>query len=181
MEHLVKTNSRVQSISFRILGSSRNSFVGVQEDYHLVVPDLRGFGESTHPGDVRSSGTIPDMVGDLVCILQHAGISSAVCVGYGLLPVDSIRSYRCPQPRLGNPNLLRGRAHASGPVPCCRRRCHTGKTRGHICDGLPELICGPPIVPPFCERFCTSRAPRRRTPETQLSVIFQPQDARSHC
>ncbi|KAJ7886170.1 Alpha/Beta hydrolase protein [Mycena olivaceomarginata] len=44
-----------------------------KEDYHLVVPDLRGFGESTHPGDVRSSGTIPDM---------HAGISSAVCVGH---------------------------------------------------------------------------------------------------
>lgn len=86
-----------------------------------------------------------------------------------------------PQPRLGNPNLLRGRAHASGPVPCCRRRCHTGETRGHICDALLELICGPPIVPSFCERFCTSRAPRRRTPETQLPVIFQPQDARSHC
>ncbi|KAF8173808.1 Alpha/Beta hydrolase protein [Mycena galopus ATCC 62051] len=53
-----------------------------EKDYHLVVPDLRGFAESTHPGDVRSSGTIPDMVGDLVCILQHAGISSAVCVGH---------------------------------------------------------------------------------------------------
>ncbi|KAJ7083118.1 Alpha/Beta hydrolase protein [Mycena belliarum] len=51
-------------------------------DYHLVVPDLRGFGGSTHPGDVRGSGTMPDLVSDLVCILQHAGVASAVCVGH---------------------------------------------------------------------------------------------------
>ncbi|KAK7053783.1 bifunctional epoxide hydrolase 2 [Favolaschia claudopus] len=51
-------------------------------DYRLIVPNIRGFGESTHPGGVRSSGTIPDIVGDLVCILQHASVSSAVCVGH---------------------------------------------------------------------------------------------------
>ncbi|KAJ6473210.1 alpha/beta-hydrolase [Mycena sanguinolenta] len=59
-----------------------NQIQEFEEDYHLIVPDLRGFAESTHPGDVRSSGTMPDMVSDLVCILQHAGISSAVCVGH---------------------------------------------------------------------------------------------------
>ncbi|KAJ7499703.1 alpha/beta-hydrolase [Mycena latifolia] len=59
-----------------------NQIQEFKEDYHLVVPDLRGFGESTHPGDVRTSGNMPDMVGDLVCILQHAGVSSAICVGH---------------------------------------------------------------------------------------------------
>ncbi|KAJ7165588.1 alpha/beta-hydrolase [Mycena crocata] len=59
-----------------------NQIQEFREDYHLVVPDLRGFAESGHPGDVRSSGTIPDMVGDLVCILEHAGVSSAICVGH---------------------------------------------------------------------------------------------------
>ncbi|KAJ7735113.1 alpha/beta-hydrolase [Mycena maculata] len=59
-----------------------NQIQEFKEDYHLIVPDLRGFGESTHPGDVRRSGTMPDMVGDIVCILEHANISSAVCVGH---------------------------------------------------------------------------------------------------
>ncbi|KAJ7983035.1 Alpha/Beta hydrolase protein [Mycena polygramma] len=59
-----------------------NQIQEFKEDYQLLVPDLRGFGESTHPGDVRSSGTIPDLVGDLVCILQHASVSSAICVGH---------------------------------------------------------------------------------------------------
>jgi soluble epoxide hydrolase/lipid-phosphate phosphatase len=52
-----------------------------QNDYHLVIPDLRGFGESTHPGDVRTAGTMGDLVGDLVCVLQHANVTSAICMG----------------------------------------------------------------------------------------------------
>ncbi|KAJ6615541.1 alpha/beta-hydrolase [Mycena sp. CBHHK59/15] len=59
-----------------------NQIQEFEEDYHLIVPDLRGFAESTHPGESRTSGTMPDMVGDLVCILEHAGISSAVCLGH---------------------------------------------------------------------------------------------------
>ncbi|TFK35066.1 Alpha/Beta hydrolase protein [Crucibulum laeve] len=53
-----------------------------QDDYHLIVPDLRGFAESTHPGDVRASGTMADMVGDLVCILKSANVQSAICMGH---------------------------------------------------------------------------------------------------
>ncbi|KAI0254201.1 alpha/beta-hydrolase [Lactifluus subvellereus] len=53
-----------------------------QDDYHIIAPDLRGFGASAHPGDVRSSGTMPDMVSDLLCILEHAGAPSAIVVGH---------------------------------------------------------------------------------------------------
>ncbi|GLB45925.1 putative alpha beta-hydrolase [Lyophyllum shimeji] len=59
-----------------------NQIQEFKEDYRLVVPDLRGFGESTHPGDTRTSGNMGDMVGDLVCILEHAGVSSAICMGH---------------------------------------------------------------------------------------------------
>jgi soluble epoxide hydrolase/lipid-phosphate phosphatase len=52
------------------------------KDYRLLVPDLRGFGESTHPGDVESSGTMGDLVGDLVCILQKEKVQKAICVGH---------------------------------------------------------------------------------------------------
>ena len=46
------------------------------------MPDLRGFGSSTHPDDVQSSGTMYDIAGDLVCILQHAGVREAICLGH---------------------------------------------------------------------------------------------------
>lgn len=52
-----------------------------QDDYRLIVPSLRGFGKSTHPGNVRSSGTLFDIVNDLDCILRHAGVEKAVCMG----------------------------------------------------------------------------------------------------
>ncbi|PPQ72056.1 hypothetical protein CVT26_006738 [Gymnopilus dilepis] len=59
-----------------------NQILEFKEDYHLLAPDLRGFGESTHPGDTRSSGTMSDMVSDLVCVLQHANVNSAICMGH---------------------------------------------------------------------------------------------------
>ncbi len=53
-----------------------------EEDYHLLVPDHRGFASSTHPGDVEASGTMGDLVGDIVCVLGHAGVQQAICVGH---------------------------------------------------------------------------------------------------
>ena len=53
------------------------------KDYHLIIPDLRGFGASTHPGDVQTSGTMADMVSDLACVLEDARVShEVVCVGH---------------------------------------------------------------------------------------------------
>ncbi|KAF8075822.1 alpha/beta-hydrolase [Lyophyllum atratum] len=59
-----------------------NQIQEFEHDYRLVIPDLRGFGESTHPGDTRTSGNMGDMVGDLVCILEKAGVHSAICMGH---------------------------------------------------------------------------------------------------
>jgi soluble epoxide hydrolase / lipid-phosphate phosphatase len=53
----------------------------LQDDYRLIIPDIRGFGASTHPGDVQSSGSMPDLVEDIMCILQHASVSQAVVIG----------------------------------------------------------------------------------------------------
>lgn len=59
-----------------------NQIIEFQQDYHLLIPDTRGFGGSTHPGDVESSGTMGDFVGDLACILEDRKVSKAVCIGY---------------------------------------------------------------------------------------------------
>ncbi|KIY48303.1 alpha/beta-hydrolase [Fistulina hepatica ATCC 64428] len=59
-----------------------NQIQDFKEDYRLIVPDLRGFGGSTSPGDIQTSGSMPDLVGDLMCILQHARVDSAICIGH---------------------------------------------------------------------------------------------------
>ena len=59
----------------------------LQEDYRLIVPNVRGFGGSTQPGDVQSSGTLFDAVGDMLCILEHANVAQAVVIGQVGSPV----------------------------------------------------------------------------------------------
>ncbi|KAB5591968.1 Alpha/beta fold hydrolase [Ceratobasidium theobromae] len=59
-----------------------NQIEEFRDEYRLLVPDLRGFGWSSHPGDPENSGTIQDHVGDLVCLLEAAGVKRAVCVGH---------------------------------------------------------------------------------------------------
>ncbi|CCM05727.1 uncharacterized protein FIBRA_07959 [Fibroporia radiculosa] len=53
-----------------------------KDDYRLIIPNNRGFANSTHPGDFVASGTWADMVGDLMCVLEHAGVNTAVCMGH---------------------------------------------------------------------------------------------------
>ncbi|KIL59522.1 hypothetical protein M378DRAFT_169171 [Amanita muscaria Koide BX008] len=53
-----------------------------KNDYRLIVPNLRGFGNSTLPGNMRSSGTLQDLVSDMACVLGHAGVDDAICMGH---------------------------------------------------------------------------------------------------
>jgi pimeloyl-ACP methyl ester carboxylesterase len=62
-----------------------------QKDYRLIVPNIRGFGASTHPGDVQTSGSISDLVGDMMCILRHAGVSQAIAIGQAVFRMVRIR------------------------------------------------------------------------------------------
>lgn len=60
-----------------------NQIQHFEKNYRLIIPDLRGFGASTHPGDVESSGTMADMVEDLACILRQASPKhKVVCIGH---------------------------------------------------------------------------------------------------
>ncbi|KAI9566725.1 Alpha/Beta hydrolase protein [Boletus coccyginus] len=53
-----------------------------KNDYRLVAIDVRGFGGSSHPSDIQSSSTMSDITGDLTCVLEHAGVPSAICLGH---------------------------------------------------------------------------------------------------
>lgn len=61
----------------------RLTFLHQDENYRLIAPDLRGFGYSSHTQDFKSSHTMGDIVQDLICILEHAGVQSAICMGFG--------------------------------------------------------------------------------------------------
>lgn len=40
-------------------------------------------GLSGHPGDVEGSSSLGDLVGDLVCVLTHAGVTGKpICIGF---------------------------------------------------------------------------------------------------
>lgn len=55
--------------------------VHVQKDYHLIVPNLRGFGKSGFVGNVETTGTFFDIAGDVNCLLQAEKVAQATCVG----------------------------------------------------------------------------------------------------
>jgi len=59
-----------------------DSFTWILQGTHrLIIPTLRGFGNSTSPGDTEGSSGLPDFGNDLVCVLEDAKVDGAVCVG----------------------------------------------------------------------------------------------------
>ncbi|WP_295893487.1 alpha/beta fold hydrolase [uncultured Vibrio sp.] len=53
----------------------------VEEGYHVIVPNQRGFGRSSRPADVTSYD-IERLSGDLVALLDHYGYEKATFVGH---------------------------------------------------------------------------------------------------
>ncbi|KAK2768283.1 hypothetical protein FQN54_000136 [Arachnomyces sp. PD_36] len=59
----------------------RNQIDAFGEEYRLLIPEHRGFGDSEHPQDLDGSNAMFDFVNDIQCIMDHAGVQSGVCVG----------------------------------------------------------------------------------------------------
>jgi len=49
--------------------------------YHVIVPNQRGYGNSSHPSEVTDYD-IEHLTGDLVALLDHYGYRDAVFVGH---------------------------------------------------------------------------------------------------
>jgi pimeloyl-ACP methyl ester carboxylesterase len=47
----------------------------------VIVPDLRGFGESEMPGDVAAYGLL-DVLADVLALLDHLGVERAAVIGH---------------------------------------------------------------------------------------------------
>ncbi len=59
----------------------RNQIQAFGDEYRLIIPEHRGFGDSQHPADLFSSNTMPDFVEDVQCVMDDAGVKAGVCVG----------------------------------------------------------------------------------------------------
>ncbi|MBV6395125.1 MAG: hypothetical protein HFACDABA_00696 [Anaerolineales bacterium] len=53
----------------------------LENDFDLILPDLRGFGESDAPS---AAWTMNDLVADLAALLDHLGIESAFLAGHSM-------------------------------------------------------------------------------------------------
>lgn len=53
----------------------------VDAGYHVIVPNQRGFGKSSHPAEVEAYD-ISHLTGDLTALLDHYGYKDAVFVGH---------------------------------------------------------------------------------------------------
>ena len=49
--------------------------------YHVIAPNQRGYGRSSHPGDVEAYD-IGHLTGDLAGLLDHYGYEDALCIGH---------------------------------------------------------------------------------------------------
>jgi soluble epoxide hydrolase/lipid-phosphate phosphatase len=83
-----------------------------KDKYRLIAPDIRGFGDSTHPGDVQASGSYDDFVADLVCVLEKTNAQNVVCVGHDW------GAQICYEAARMRPDLFQGVAGITLPVGC---------------------------------------------------------------
>ncbi|KAK5994734.1 Epoxide hydrolase A-like protein [Cladobotryum mycophilum] len=59
----------------------RNQILSLGQEYRLIIPEHRGYGDSEHPHDLFESNTMPDFVDDVMCMMDNAGVKAGVCVG----------------------------------------------------------------------------------------------------
>ncbi len=57
----------------------RHQIPELSERYRLIVPDLRGYGETEKPADGYDKRT---MANDIIALMQHCGVSKAAIVGH---------------------------------------------------------------------------------------------------
>ncbi len=116
----------------------------LENDFDLILPDLRGFGQST---TVETPYTMSDMADDLAGLLDHLGIEKVALAGHsmgGYVALAFAKKY--PQ-RVSGLGLVASQAAADSPerkaatLSNCRR-CRS-KRRGDCCrSDDPETLCG---------------------------------------
>ncbi len=84
----------------------------LENDFDLILPDLRGFGQST---TIPSGYTLPDMADDLIGLLDHLGIEKAILAGHSMGGYISLAFARKYPQRVSGLALIASQAGADTP------------------------------------------------------------------
>lgn len=84
----------------------------LEDDFDLILPDLRGFGESQ---TVETGYTLTDMAGDLAALLDHLGIEQTCIAGHSMGGYIALAFARAWPGRLHGLGLVASQALADTP------------------------------------------------------------------
>lgn len=84
----------------------------LENDFDLIVPDLRGFGQST---TISSGYTLPDMADDLAGLLDHLSIEKTILAGHSMGGYISLAFARKYPQRVSGLALIASQAGVDTP------------------------------------------------------------------
>ncbi|MFZ5908606.1 MAG: alpha/beta fold hydrolase [Chloroflexota bacterium] len=105
----------------------------LEDDFDLILPDLRGFGESEA---LETPYTLTDMAGDLAALLDHLGIQQACMAGHSMGGYIALAFARAWPGRLRGLGLVASQALADTPE---RRRARYESAAVVMRDGVGQV------------------------------------------
>lgn len=135
--------------------------------FDLIVPDLRGFGESS---TVETPYTLDDIASDIAGLLDHLGIQQAALAGHsmgGYVALAFVNKY---------PGRVRGLGLVSSQAPADPPERKEGryKTAQEVADqGIQGVVAtmGPKLTPDEQLQSTMSEMMRRQQPEAYIGTL----------
>jgi len=113
----------------------------LEPDFDLILPDLRGFGQS---GAVRTRYLLTDMAADLAALLDFLKIKKAVIAGHSMGGYIALAFARCYPSRLCGLGLLASQANADPPEKKVVRYQMADRVEasgvGEVAESMPALL-----------------------------------------
>jgi pimeloyl-ACP methyl ester carboxylesterase len=119
----------------------------LENRFDLIMPDLRGFGQSLVGG---SSTHLSDMAGDLITLMDHLQIQKALVAGHSMGGYVSLALARQHVSRLLGLGLIATQANADPPEKRIARNQLADRVEmngvGEVADSMPALLTKVPHV-----------------------------------
>lgn len=119
----------------------------LENRFDLIMPDLRGFGQSLPAG---STTRLSDMAGDLITLMDHLQIQKALVAGHSMGGYVSLAFGRHHLTRLLGMGLISTQASADPPEKRTTRNQLADRVEmngvGEVADSMPALLTGDPGI-----------------------------------
>jgi pimeloyl-ACP methyl ester carboxylesterase len=113
----------------------------LENDFDLILPDLRGFGQSASP---RTPYLLADLAADLAALLDHLGIERAALAGHSMGGYVALAFARAYPRRLLGLGLVASQSVADPPDKKAARHAMAGRVEadgvGEVAGSMPALL-----------------------------------------